>query len=440
MKRFSALLAILLLLSLAVVPAGRGATADENIPRCSDRSPDRARCGQGSSVADRPQQTERAIFRTVVHAAVGASARPPCVTAHEKQAGWIRGFSRFGDQRQKPADPEGGFAQPRDQSGGRPVFGTDTAEAIQRAIAWLHAQQAADGSFGFRRPDGSAIPSASITADAVYVLALLGENPAGAAWTPAGRSALDALATLAPTYVYNDAGQAGKVARAVARAGGDPRAFGGLDLVGVIQAAYDGATGRYHPALLYRHTLAVEGLLAAGAPPPQAALDALLQAQLPDGGWFWSFDGDESDVDSTGRVLQLLAGLLGWQCAPGYGRAASYLAAAQTATGGWGVYPPEPPNPNPANANSTALAVAGLVAVGYDPAAPRFQKNGRGALDSLLAFQEASGAFVYIRQPGLEENRLMATIDALNALAQPMTAPSACRPLYLPLLIARQSS
>jgi hypothetical protein len=323
---------------------------------------------------------------------------------------------------------------------GHRIYRTDTADAIQRAIAWLHAQQAADGSFGFRRPDGSAIPSASITADAVYVLALLGENPAGPAWSPAGRSALDALATLAPTYVYNDAGQAGKVARAVARAGGDPRAFGGLDLVGVIQAAYDGATGRYHPALLYRHTLAVEGLLAAGIRPPQAALDALLQAQLPDGGWFWSFDGDESDVDSTGRVLQLLAGLLGWQCAPGYSRAANYLAAAQTEAGGWGVYPPEPPNPNPANANSTALAVAGLAAAGYDPAAPRFQKNGRGALDSLLAFQEPSGAFVYIRQPGLEENRLMATIDALNALAQPVAASPACRPLYLPLLIARQSS
>jgi len=58
----------------------RKATGDENIPRCSGRSPDRARCGmvRGGSVADRPQQK-------------------------------IRGFSRFGGRRQKPADPARGI-------------------------------------------------------------------------------------------------------------------------------------------------------------------------------------------------------------------------------------------------------------------------------------------------------------------------------------------
>jgi len=63
-----------------VAHAAAGATGDENIPRCSGRSPDRARCGmvRGGSVADRPQQK-------------------------------IRGFSRFGGRRQKPADPERGI-------------------------------------------------------------------------------------------------------------------------------------------------------------------------------------------------------------------------------------------------------------------------------------------------------------------------------------------
>jgi len=40
-----------------------------------------------------------AILRAVVHAGRGA-------TADEKQVGWIRGLSRFGGRRQKPADPE----------------------------------------------------------------------------------------------------------------------------------------------------------------------------------------------------------------------------------------------------------------------------------------------------------------------------------------------
>ena len=297
-------------------------------------------------------------------------------------------------------------------------------DPVQRAIAWLHTQQRPDGSFG----------GASVTADVVYVLALAGENPAGPAWTqPGGQSALDALAAVAPVYVYSDAGQAGKVARAVALAGGNPRAFGGLDLIDIIQKAYDRATGRYSPMLLYRHTLAMEGLKRAGVPVPVAALDALLRAQLPDGGWFWSFDAETSDVDTTGRVMQVLAGQMGVRCVSGYSRAANYLATGQLATGGWGVLPS--PDGNPANANSTGLAVAGLKAAGFDPDAPPFQKNGLGAQASLLTFQEASGAFVYIQEPDKHEVRLMATADALNALLQPMAQPATCRSLYLPLVL-----
>lgn len=310
-----------------------------------------------------------------------------------------------------------------------------TDDPAQRAIAWLHTQQLPDGSFGLRLPNGTAIPSASVTADVVYVLALAGENPAGSAWTPPGssQSALDALAKLAPEYVGADAGQAGKVARAVAVAGGDPRSFGGLDLLAIIQQAYDPATGRYHPMLLYRHTLAVEGLWRAGQSVPPAALGTLVQAQLSDGSWFWSFDGDQGDVDSTGRVLQLLAGIARLRCVSGYPRAAAYLASAQIETGGWGVYPP--PASNPANANSTGLAVAGLRAAGFNPDGAVFQKNGRGGLASLLAFQEPSGAFVYIQETGKEEVRLMATIDALNALTQSLAAPVTCRAIYLPLVL-----
>jgi len=306
------------------------------------------------------------------------------------------------------------------------------ADPIAQAVAWLHTQQCSDGSFGFRRSDGGCTPSASVTADVIYVLALIGEDPAGPAWTVGGQNALDALAKLAPSYVYADAGQAGKVTRAVALAGGNPRSFGGLNLVDIIQAAYSPATGRYHPSLLYRHTLAIEGLLRAGEPVPSAAFSALIHAQLPDGSWFWSFDGAQGDVDTTGRVMQLLGGQVHLRCLSGYARAADYLAAAQTATGGWGVYPP--PNPNLPNGNSTALAVGGLRATGFDPQSQRFEKHSRGALDTLLTFQEPSGAFVYIQQPGKEEVRLMATLDVLTALTAKLDGAPVCRALYLPLV------
>ncbi|PKO23617.1 MAG: hypothetical protein CVU38_03265 [Chloroflexi bacterium HGW-Chloroflexi-1] len=298
------------------------------------------------------------------------------------------------------------------------------ADPVAAAVAWLHTQQLSDGSFGVSNQG-----SAGLTADVVYVLALVGEDPAGPAWTVNGHSALAALAALASPYAARDAGQAGKVARAVALAGGDPRSFGGLDLVNVIQAAYDPATGRYHPSLLFRHTLAVEGLYRSGAPASAQAIEALSNAQMPDGGWFWAFEGVEGDVDTTGRVLQVLAGYAGVRCTAAFDRAVDFLAAGQLATGGWGVRYGE----GPANADSTALVVAGLRAVGNDPAAARFQKAGRGAVETLLTFQAPSGAFVYIQQPGQEESRIMATVDALTALAQPQLDAPICHPVYLPL-------
>ena len=82
--------------------------------------------------------------------------------------------------------------------------------------------------------------------------------------------------------------------------------------------------------------------------------------------------------------------------------------------------------------------MGGLLAAGFDPQAPRFQKNGRGALDSLLAFQESSGAFVYIQQPGKEEVRLMATLDALIALVEQTHGMAVCRHVYLPLVIRQK--
>lgn len=296
-------------------------------------------------------------------------------------------------------------------------------EPAARAIAWLQAQQLPDGSFGARLSGGRYAPSASVTADMVYVLSLHGENPSAPAWTQNGVSLLDALAALTPEYTAADAGQAGKVARAVAVARRNPRAFGGVDLVRRIQAAYDPQTGRYHPSSLFRHTLAIEGLWRAGEQVPRAALQALLDAQLDDGGWSWSFAGTKSDVDTTGQAMRVLAAQPGFRDDPALTRAALYLCRQQQPDGGWGVGNVV----GPSNANSTALAVAGLRAAGYDPSGSAFRRNGRTGMDALRSFQEPGGAFVYVLAPGREESRLMATADALTALAQRLARP--VRPL-----------
>ena len=308
-------------------------------------------------------------------------------------------------------------------------------DPVARAVAWLHTQQLADGSFGHATSG-----SASVTADVVYVLALAGEDPGGPAWVKGGKSALDALAALTPGYVATGgAGPAGKVARAVAAAGRNPRNFAGTDVIGVIERAYNPAIGRYHATQLFHHTVAVEALRRAGEPVPTAAVNALLAAQLPSGGWFWAFiepgqvdpNKDQGDIDATGRVLQLLAGPLGMQCLTAtYGRAAAYLAGGQLASGGWGGRAGQAPQ----NANSTSLVIVGLRAAGRDPDAAPFRTGSQAATATLLNYQEPSGAFVYIKQDGQEESRLMATADALVALLQPLVPASTCRSTYLPLI------
>jgi hypothetical protein len=235
------------------------------------------------------------------------------------------------------------------------------------------------------------------------------------------------LEALAPAYVTRGAGEAGKVLRAAALAGADPRAFAGQDLIALIEAAYDPATGRYDPYYLFRHTLAVEGLLRAARPVPAGAYQTLLAAQLADGGWAWSFTSTRGDTDTTGRVLWLLAGIAGVSSPADYSQAADYLDAAQQESGGWSdVFPPlDPANPAPANANSTALAVAGLQAAGFDPSTPRFQPVCRAGVQALLDFQEASGAFASC--PGSAEVGLIATLEALAALSRPLVVSSTCR-------------
>ncbi len=305
--------------------------------------------------------------------------------------------------------------------------------AIARALGWLHSQQLPDG--GFSGAPGSA-SSAAATSDAVFVLARLGEDPAGRDWSIDGHSALAALTALTPAYVGRDAGQAGKVARAVALAGGSARSVAGSDVIGIILADYDPASGRYNPDLLYRHTLAIEGLVLSQVPVPAAAFTALLSARRSDGSWFWSFDASASDVDTTGRVLQTLARYGGLRCSPALVPSLAFLTRTQT-TDGWATGS----IPGPANANSTALAVAGLIAAGIDPSKVFPAASGAGqrapsALQSLLAFQERSGAFVYAHDPAHTESRLVATLDSLDALAEFVVKGQACKPFYLPVSLA----
>ena len=248
---------------------------------------------------------------------------------------------------------------------------TAAEDPAQAAVKWLKTQQLPDGSFGGPGKQ----PSAAITADVVYALALAGENVDGPEWTVGGQSALDALAKMAPGYIGSDAGQAGKIARAVGAAGANPRSFGGMDVIAVIEKAYDAATGRYHPSFLFRQTLAMEGLQISGQPVPAAAYNALCAQPS------WRTEAG-SGPSPAPRQTSIRPAACSRCWAGSYPAGATWTSSRpritsreiQTSSGAWAV--DAPPTTSAVNSNSTALAVGGLRATGRNPNAAPFIKGG----------------------------------------------------------------
>ncbi|MCC7353043.1 MAG: hypothetical protein IT330_04735 [Anaerolineae bacterium] len=284
--------------------------------------------------------------------------------------------------------------------------------AVPRALSWLHSQQEEDGRVGRSRT----VQDAPATADVVLAIALAGENPNSPAWSRGGRSALAALAELAPGYVGSDAGKAGKVVRAIVAAGANPRAFGGTDYIAIIQKAYDSATGLYHPDSFFRHLLAVQGMAAAGIPVPPGAVWSILASQGEDGGWGWVVPVTRTlraDVDTTGRALTALVSAGVPLTSTAIVSATAYLAKQQRADAGWGGQGSE----GQTNSNGTALALQGLLAAGKNPESPPWTRGAANPVTVLLVLQEIGGAFVYSATQA--ESRLLATTDALHTLILP---------------------
>ncbi len=292
------------------------------------------------------------------------------------------------------------------------------------AVHWLHSQQHTDGTFG----------SVSQTADAVLLIAMVGENPDAAAWTPAGVSALRALQAQTPQAVQShDAGIIAKVLRAVAVSGVDVHHFGGYDLVAELERLYNPSTGRFDPTNNFKQALAIEALVAAGTQVPAAALQSLANDQRPNGGWGWQYGGTAVDVDTTGLVLEAIGAVVGNPATFPQGvQAYQFLQAQQAPNGGW----PSIPG-GVVNCDSTALAIRALLVAGQNPrVAPYTGLNPDGSwknpLGVLLGFQDEDGGFRWTNEQ--EGSKFVATTDTVPALALPWPGDQVLWPRgYFPL-------
>lgn len=283
--------------------------------------------------------------------------------------------------------------------GATPEPGRNGVADLQGAVDWLVSQQGDDGAFvGFT---GESDPGVTIDA----VIALAAAQRAGIDTGTSIEGALQYLASgdVALVYAQSGVGQAAKLALGLAAAGEDPADFAGVQPLTLVERGQDDETGVYGTGI-YDHDLAMLALAAAGSEVPQTAIDALAEAQAPNGGW--GFDGvpDDAAVDSntTALVIQALV-------ASGNGDSdlvatgMDYLATTVTDEGV--AFDAQPGSV--ADSNSTALAAQAYLAAGEDASA---------LLQALAGFQNANGAFFYNAED--TSDNLFSTVQAVPALAE----------------------
>ncbi|GIU99580.1 MAG: hypothetical protein KatS3mg014_1196 [Actinomycetota bacterium] len=258
------------------------------------------------------------------------------------------------------------------------------ADRAERAAGYVASQQRSNGAIVAFSAIGS-------TADAVVSLVAAGVG------RPTVERALDYLERKVRNGKVTGVGLQGKVVLAVVAAGGDPRRFGGTNLVRAIRATEqeDGRLGA--TTAVFDQALGILALVAAGRTPSDASLTWLLGAQCPDGGW--QYDGppapgeDEhcsgggedwfaSDTNTTAMAVMALEAA--GAPAPAVDPVGFFEAIRDADRGGWGYtwgY-------GTTDANSTALVLQAYAALGQDPPT--------GSIRALRELQYLRcGAFAY---------------------------------------------
>lgn len=284
---------------------------------------------------------------------------------------------------------------------------TRTAEGgLEGAVEWLVSQQGSDGAFaGFT---GESDPG--VTVDAI--LALAAGQRSGIDTAPSIEEALGYLETenVALVYAQSGVGQAAKLVLALVAAGEDPTDFADVQVVILVENGQDEETGIYGNGI-FDHALAMLALAATDTAVPETAIDALGEAQAPNGGW--SFDGipedSAADSNTTAIVIQALVAS---------GNAESDLVTSGmdylgTTVTDEGVSFTAAEDSVP-DSNSTALVAQAYIATGEDASALN---------ETLAGFQNANGAFFYNAED--TSDNLISTVQAIPAqagLALPIAA------------------
>ncbi len=265
------------------------------------------------------------------------------------------------------------------------LFAAGDATAINKATAYIRSVQNPDGGF----PALGASSDAGATIDASFALASSGIDPATV--TQGGKSPVDYLAAQAGAYSGSAPGAAAKLVLGIVTLRRDPRNFGGIDPVAVMEADYAPVTGQFGSDV-FAQALFMLAERSLNQPIPAAAVTYLESLELPGGGWEYS-SGWGVDTNSTAMAVRALIGADVPAADSHITSALGYLHASQSPDGGFPYTAPGDSDPG-----STGLVVQALVAAGQDVGVggPWDKGSGKTPLASLLASQDqTTGALQY---------------------------------------------
>jgi len=269
----------------------------------------------------------------------------------------------------------------------------DRSQVIQAGLAYLQSQQQADGGIvGF-----SGVSDPDTTARSVLAFVTAGK-PVSEMLSAEGNSMLVYLAAQAITYTHDTTGtlfpgRAGVLLTAVSLSGGDPSAFGGMDLAGDLENSFHPDTGAYSTTAQQElsngkasdltQAWAILGLSLAGHSVPDAAIQYLIQSQAMDGSW------GPDDPDTTAlAVTAVLASRKVDVQSDVIQNALGYFHNTQASSAGW-----RPSwDTDPLNADSTGWIMQALVSAGEDLRGQNWAKDQTNPVDALLGLHKSDGS------------------------------------------------
>jgi hypothetical protein len=294
---------------------------------------------------------------------------------------------------------------------------SSTTEPAAAAAGWL-ARQMVDGDHLETDFGGTKYPDQGLTADAVLAF-----NSADVAQQfAAAATAWLARADVLSGYVGDGttesyAGALAKVSLVAMAQDADPRAFGGVDLVGRLLAR-KADNGRFSDKSQFgdfsnviTQSLAIIALIRNGRQAGAAPVDFLVGNQCADGGFALQFAEAtcNSEVDATAFAIQALLAAGRDSAAAG---ALKYLQGVQRPGGGFGGGAPT----SGTNANSTGLAAQALRLGGRDAAADAAVRYLLGQQIGCGGPAEQRGAIAYDANGFDASTAVRATAQAVYGL------------------------